>query len=209
MVKVVKPYILVILLLLLLAFLRIAPPSSMTIKDEMSPFFKTFPLQIGDWKGTDTPPDEKTLEILETRNVLSREYVDSQDHKIDLLLVSSQKDRRVAHPPEVCYLGSNFNIVEERETPIAIGDPSKNDSVMVKEFKAINERSPQNQQEVLYLYRVGSRFTTNYYAQQLQFAVDKLTRDNSEVLLIRLAGNDREAVRNFLQDLLPVLNTQK
>jgi len=78
----------------------LAMPSAITIQAEKSAFFKEFPLHIASWSGVDIPPDERTLEILETRNVLSREYWQSDGEKIHLLLVSSQRDRRVAHPPE-------------------------------------------------------------------------------------------------------------
>jgi hypothetical protein len=63
--------------------------------------------------GKDVPVDEKTYEILETRNVLSRIYENPKGEQIHLLLVGSRKDRRVAHPPEVCYLSYNFIIVDD------------------------------------------------------------------------------------------------
>lgn len=188
------------LVALLLAF-RLEMPFSMKIADEKSEFFKTFPMDIAAWKGTEVPPDEKTLEILETRNVLTRTY-EKNGMMVHLLLVSSRKDRRVAHPPEVCYVGSNFNILDQHEADLE----TPGGKITVKEFTAQQERQPDHHEEVLYLYRIGNRFTINYYAQQLQFALDKFTKNASEVLLIRVAGGSREAVRSFFDDLVPLLS---
>lgn len=200
--KIRKSYAAVLLFLGVLAFFRLTPPSMSSIHAPMSPFLKSFPQQIGNWAGKELVPDERTLEILETRNVLSREYTEPSGARINLLLVSSDKDRRVAHPPEVCYLGSNFNIVEDQET-LLTGTPAGD--LKVKEFHAFYERNPDQQEEVLYLYKVGNRFTTNYYAQQLQFAFDRFSRKETQVMLIRLSGSTREDVRRFLSDLLPHL----
>jgi len=196
-----KPAFIALPVIAVLAFFQVEMPSSLTIAEEKSPFFQQFPLEIGEWKGTDVAPDEKTLEILETRNVLTRFYETADKNGVHLLLVSSQKDRRVAHPPEVCYLGSNFSIMNERETTPA----EHGGQFSVKEFEAIHERRPDKKEHVLYVYRVGDRFTTNYYAQQLQFAIDRFSKNESEVLLIRLAGSEREALHEFLSKLLPLL----
>lgn len=186
----------------LLAFFPLAMPRVYRISDDVSPMFLSFPLTVGAWEGRETPPDERTLEILETRNVLSREYAHASGEKLHLLLVSSQSDRRVAHPPEVCYTGANFNIFNARDTSAALGGRD----YPLKEFQAVNERNPDEKEEVIYLYKVGSRFTTNYYAQQLRFAADRLTRKDSEVLLIRVAGRSKESLKSFLAELMPHLD---
>lgn len=186
----------------MLCFFRLTLPSSMTVTDELSPFFQSFPMQIGEWEGTAIAPDERDLEILETRNVLSRDYKNPQGDALHLFLVSSKKDRRVAHPPEVCYISSNFNVMNAQESRVGEGALA----VLVKTFTAVQERNADDRQEVLYLYKIGKRYTTNYYAQQLQFALDSLSKENSEVLMIRLAGRNKAVLEAFLKELLPVLN---
>jgi len=200
--KVRRSYLAALGLLALLSFFRLAEPTSFDLHAPMSPFFQNFPETIGSWSGEDTPPDERTMEILETRNVLSREYSNADKEKAHLLLVSSNRDRRVAHPPEVCYLGSNFNIVDDHESVLpgtSAGD------LKVREFRAQHERFPDHSEEVLYLYKVGGRFTTNYYAQQLQFALDRLSGKETQVMLIRISSSSYETARRFLRELLPNL----
>lgn len=192
---------LILPVLVLLAVFRIQLPSDLEAVTEKSVFFQTFPENVSGWSGVEIPADERTLEILETRNVLSREYTAPSGEKVHLLLVSSQKDRRVAHPPEVCYLGSNFNIVEEKTSEIDAGG----EKLKIKEFQASPERYPEKVEEIGYLYKIGDSYTTNYYTQQLQFAFDRLTREETEVMLIRVAGTSREKVREFIVALLPYL----
>lgn len=192
-----------------LHFFPLAMPHAFHVDETKNPIFQSFPYDLGGWKGEDVPVDEKTYEILETRNVLSRLYKNAEGVQMHVLLVGSHKDRRVAHPPEVCYLSSNYIILDEKEKSISI----KDQPIAVKSFLARHERHPDRQELVIYLYKVGERFTTSYYSQQLQFAVDRLAQRDSEVLLIRLAiPSQSEAVlqrsESSFQDFLSLLLTK-
>ncbi len=189
------------LLALLIAF-PLALPTSFKMDETQDPLFQKIPTDIGAWKGSDVELDERTYEILETRNVLSRLYETAEGKKVHLLLVGSHRDRRVAHPPEVCYISSNYSIVDGGERNIQL---SQRPPLSVKEFLAKSEKRDRLSEHVLYVYKVGDRFTTNYYAQQLFFAWDRLTQKKSQVLLIRLAGSDQSVFDGFLDQILPSL----
>jgi len=188
-----------------LCFFQLAQPTSFNINEPLSATFQNFPLQINAWHGEDTEVDERTLEILETRNVLSRVYKNNEGQSIHLLIVASKKDRRVAHPPEVCYVSSNYQIIEEKEIHREIDGRQ----ISMKTFVAKNERNPKDVQQVVYLYKIGNKLTTNYYAQQLQFAWDQLSRKESEVLMIRLSGIQKELMFHFLNGVLTALEDQQ
>ena len=200
-----KPYWITTSLFGLMLLFPMALPQSFKVDEIKNPLFTAFPLELGPWKGKETPLDERTYEILETRNVLSRIYENPEGKKVHLLLVGSHKDRRVAHPPEVCYLSSNYMIVSAGAAQLKI----KEQQIPVKEFVAKSERNPSDEESVLYLYKVGDRYTTNYYAQQLQFAWDRLGRRDSQVLLIRLAGVDKNVFEDLLTRVLSETETRK
>ena len=193
-----KPYLTVLCLFAGLAFFPLAHPSSFRLDEARSAAFESFPMTLDSWIGKEMPVDQRTYEILETKNLVSRLYQNKQGDKIQLLLVGSRKDRRVAHPPEVCYLSSNYAILSQGESRIRIQETE----IPIKEFVARNEKDPRVEQQVLYLYKIGGRFTTNYYDQQLQFALDRLAKRDSEVLLIELAGADRSKFAEFLELVL-------
>lgn len=209
MLKLNKAYLFALASCALLAAFPLSMPTAFHIDESRSPLFETFPMDLGSWKGTDDVVDERTYEILETRNVLSRTYEKPDGKKINLLIVGSFKDRRVAHPPEVCYLSSNFIIVDEKDDSVEAGGP-----VSVKTFLAKNERNPDHQEKVVYLYKIGDRFTTSYYTQQLQFALDRLAKRESQVLLIRLSVPKQEALiepeafKQTVQDFLSLVFDQ-
>ena len=184
-----------------LAFFPLAMPASFHIDEAKLEIFETFPYQLGDWMGKDYEIEERTYEILETRNVLSRVYQNPAGERVHLLLVGSRKDRRVAHPPEVCYLGSNYSITDETGETLNL----KGQSIPVREFVAKHERTPNQKENVLYLYKVGDEFTENYYSQQIRFAVDRIKKRESEVLLIRLSGSNKELFSGFLAEVISKL----
>ncbi|MBI4358123.1 MAG: EpsI family protein [Candidatus Omnitrophica bacterium] len=197
-----KRFLTVLVLLGGLCFFPLALPTSHSVDQVVDPRFTAIPFQIGDWAGQDTPVDELTYQILETRNILSRYYRNSKEETVHLLLVGSSKDRRVAHPPEVCYTSSHYAILESKEGTLEISG----NQIPIKHFVAQDERNPKDEQQVLYLYKVGKRFTTNYYTQQLQFAWDSLTRRETQVLLIRLAGSRGGPFQEFLSQILPYVS---
>src|SRR3990167_3007083 len=68
-----------------------------------------FPQKIGDWISTDLPIPEDVYAILETRNVFTRRYKNPANKEAYLMLVYSQNNRKVSHPPEICYAGSGVS----------------------------------------------------------------------------------------------------
>ena len=204
MLKLDKTYLSALCFCVALSFFPIALPQSFQVELVKSSLFDSFPMQLGEWQGEDSPVDERTYEILETRNVLSRNYLNEKGEGVHLLLVGSHRDRRVAHPPEVCYLGSNYIILNEAQSEIQIKDVS----VPVKTFTARHERKRGAQAEVLYLYKVGDRFTTSYYSQQIQFTLDRMARKDSDILLIRLESPHPELFPEFLEKVLSNLEAK-
>ena len=200
--KLDKAYLIVLAVLGGLSFFPLATPSFFSIDQTVDPKFKTIPYQIGDWLGKDETLDERTYEILETRNVLARLYENSKKERIELLLVGSNKDRRVAHPPEVCYTSSHYEVVDSREKEFEISGTK----IPVRQFVAKDQRNLEHREYVVYVYKVGSRFTTNYYAQQLRFAWDNLTRKETQILLIRLSGSTEGPFQEFLTQIFPHLS---
>lgn len=195
-------YIPAFLVLGILACFPLALPSSSTIDQGLDPRFNAIPYQIGDWHGQDVEIDQLTYDILETKNILSRVYQNSAKEQIHLMLVGSDKDRRVAHPPEVCYTSSHYQILNSQDKTLNVGAQQ----IPAKRFVAQDEHNTAHQEKVLYLYKVGDRFTANYYAQQLQFAWDRLARKETQVLLIRLSATGTEPFEEFLTQILSHLN---
>jgi hypothetical protein len=57
-------------------------------------YTKDIPMIIGDWYGKDLPIGERTYEILETRDIFTREYVNPNSERILFTIVFSQDNRK-------------------------------------------------------------------------------------------------------------------
>ena len=164
---------------------------------------------FGPWHGEDVQLDERTYEILETRNVLYREYRTQPDSpRVDLCIVFSQANRKAPHPPEVCYTGAGAHV--DRRPPETLewprtGQPIQGNSLLVMHR--------QSREVVLYWYLAGSRLMTSYYGQQLAIMWAQLTGRPSQSALIRFStpivneSSDQAMVRlrSFALTTLPVI----
>lgn len=152
------------------------------------------PMDIQGWSGRDLPVDERAYEILETHNLILREY-QKAGRKVYIYIVYSSDNRKVSHPPEVCFEGSGVTIVEKNkiEIPLAEGTTKAN-QLIVEQSDAINV--------VLYWYKAGSFYTDNYLKQQLTVALDHMKMKKTSGALIRVSaeapsGDSKQAMANI------------
>ncbi len=160
-----------------------------------------FPLTIAGWSGKDLPVDERAFEILETHNLILREYNRGKE-TVYLYVIYSQDNRKVSHPPEVCFEGSGITIVNKEKTPLELFDGKKisANELRVEKDGVVNL--------VLYWYKAGSFYTDNYLKQQAKIALGRLTFKTTSNAMIRIStevsqdnpGQALASLRSFLKD---------
>ena len=160
---------------------------------------QTFPRVIGEWNGEDIPLEEEVYEILETRNVLCREYSiapQSSRDKIPLYLtiVYSENNRKVSHPPEICYSGSGTEIMDKSEITIN----TSSEDIKATKFIA---KSNRRKELVLYWYLAGNEFTTDYIKQQLKIAFKQARNKKAGGALIKISAPIVESEEKTLDEL--------
>lgn len=157
------------------------------------------PMEISEWKGEDIPLDERTYAVLETRNALMREYKNPKDEDVYLYIVFSDINRRVAHPPEVCYTGGGIEIVEKAQSQFNV--PGLEETLLVNSFVS---RKDGSESLVYYWYKTGDRFTARYLTQQAKAALNQMMGKMSAVALIRIStainNGDKEKASQTLQE---------
>jgi len=163
-----------------------------------------FPKVIGNWQGRDLELSAREYEILETKNLFSRDYVNSQTgDTVNLYIIYSADNRRALHPPEVCYSGGGSTILEKSVVPIS-------SSLMVNKFTIENKNK---RQLVVYWYKAPNLSTYNYLKQQIRVVFDRLLRKKTYGAMIRIAllvkENDEkktlDVIKGFLKDIEPFL----
>lgn len=151
-----------------------------------------FPKQIGEWVGTDMPIDERSYEILETRNLFIREYKNPQGDIVYLYMIYSEDNRKVSHPPEVCLLGSGITIADK--TTIQLG-------AAVKAIRLVVEKA-DTREEVIYWFKAGNLQTDKYLTQQLKIVIDRLSGKRTAGSMIRMTSSIKDDNEKATIDLM-------
>lgn len=169
-----------------------------------------FPKTIGEWSSEELPITDEEYAILETKNAFARKYVHSSGQAVYVFIVYSQNNRKVSHPPEVCYQGTGITVVSTAHD--AISNPAGN--TMVKVNKLVLEQKYYDQ-VAFYWFKVGDTFTSNYWKQQMMIVLNSLLGKPSSSALIRISaimeGEDTaksaQQLKDFGQLMIPHLYT--
>ena len=171
--------------------------------------FKAVPHQIGPWAMvSERGPSEDERRILETDAIMTRTYSKGETTQCDLSTVFARDNRRVAHPPEICYKGSGW-AVESRSVeqfPVE-GEPFRTNRLLLLRG--------QVRLLVLYWYKAGPTCTENYLKMQWNIIKTHFSRRGSSSALIRVSAvspspNDDEktvaTLREFAALAIPAIN---
>lgn len=141
-----------------------------------------FPREIDTWTSVDLPMPEDVYLILETRNVFTRRYKTSEGKEVFLMLVYSQSNRKVSHPPEICYAGSGVTILSNEPTYMPIDSQGR----IIKVNRLFVEQGG-TQQVMYYWFKVGDTYTANYWKQQLLIVWKTLLGQPASSALLRIS----------------------
>ena len=162
---------------------------------------EALPYRLGDWVGKSIHVDEETKRILETDDVIQRDYVRAGSDQrpfqgevpVQFAVVFSPANRRAVHPPEICYAGAGWETVDKHEIRPEGLPPLMRVVMNNGGLKTI----------ILYCYRTGDSFTASYLDQQLSSARQQLLMRPSPSALIRfscpvLTGDEKGIERQML-----------
>ena len=174
-------------------------------------FAQSIPQVIDGMKSLEIPMDQKTIDILETSDVMFRKYEKDDMIPVYFCVIYSQNNRKVAHPPELCLSGGG-SIVELKEQ-VNFDTPVKNNF----DAKKLVVAHSNSKWMYLYWYKSGKFYSSNYLLQQFLAAVTQLVHRKSSCALIRLStpipseeeapfGQSEERLKNFTRTILPILS---
>ena len=162
-----------------------------------------FPKKIGDWEGEDIVLQERDYEILETRNLIMRNYKNlTRGDTVNLYIIYSADNRKALHPPEVCYTGGGGTIVEKGVTAL-------NANFKVNKFII---ESKNYSQLVVYWFKSGNLSTYSYIGQQLKTVKDRLLQKKTSGAMVRISteidpSNPDKAInliKSFCESIIPL-----
>jgi EpsI family protein len=164
-----------------------------------------FPKEIGQWRGEDIPIPERDYAILETRNLIMREYKNpvSGESVMLYIIYSAADNRRALHPPEICYTGAGAAIAEKSVIPV---------TGLIKANKFII-KTKNSSQLVIYWFKSAGLNTDSYLKQQMKMVTDAMLKGRATGAMIRVSCNINnddedaalEVIREFCGEIEPLV----
>ena len=166
-----------------------------------------FPKEIAGWTSEELPITEDEYAILETRNVFARKYKGPKGQEIYFFTIYSQYNRKVSHPPEVCYTGSGVKVASNVvETVDVASDRTIDMHKLLLEHKLYR-------QIAYYWFKIGESYTPSYWKQQITITVNNLIGKPKGSALIRVSAGIRSTpeaaeadIKEFIRLIYPKLN---
>ena len=153
----------------------------------------TIPTTLGPWEGKPLEVDQRAVEILETENVSLMEYRLGAEPPVWFSQVAGFGKRAAFHPPELCYVGSHFEVLDRGPiTVMANGSPRRLMRLVIGQEK--------DRFEAWYWFTANDRVTPNYYQQQLWLVLDAIHRKPMVGTLVRIStvADDTQAAHRRL-----------
>lgn len=199
-----RTFIIVLIILVIVAIFSIIAYLPAQFDATTSVRISDFPKVIDEWKGEDIPLDKRTYDLLETDNLIMRDYTNPQGDVVNLYIIYSQTNRKVSHPPEICLQGEGAVVVEKSVARIS---PALSAAKLILEKKDFQEAA-------FYWYKAGPAFTSEYLRQQVKASIDRMLGKQTSVALIRviaqIKGQDRESaftlLTSFSRKIEPLLH---
>lgn len=173
----IKNYIITIVLLALAGYVALKSYVPAEMDQAKTIKVANFPMEIGEWSGTEISVSEKDYEILETRNLFVRDYKNKNGDSVYIYVVYSEDNRKVSHPPEVCFMGSGLTITDKKSTKIT-------DNITANKL-LVEKRD--SRELVIYWYKAGNSYTDKYLKQQFTIVLNRMIGKRTSGALIRLS----------------------
>ena len=138
------------------------------------------PTTIGSWVGKPVPLERKVYDILETADVAALEYTRGTEEPIWFAQVAGFGNRAAFHPPELCFVGSHFEVLERGPVTVMVqGRPHHLMRLVIGQ--------EGRRYEAWYWFTANGRVTPNYYQQQWWLVMDSLKGRAASGTLMRLS----------------------
>ena len=134
----------------------------------------------GIWTGRVLPNDPRSLSLLETDDVTLVEYRLGQEPPVWFVRVGGFGNRAAFHPPEICYVGSDFDVLERGPMTVLTGGRAHRLMRLVVSHQG-------QRREAWYWFTADGRTTPSYLTQQWWLLVDAFRRRPAAGTLVHIS----------------------
>lgn len=141
------------------------------------------PRTIGRWVAVDVPMEQKVRDILETDEVLLRQYSDGAGRSVGVAIVYYADSERVAlHLPESCLMGHGSRLSGRQPETIAVRGGH------VPAMKLVIERGSARD-FVIYYFQSGRYHTASYLDFRVRMLLNRLSGKQAGCSLVRFSAS--------------------
>jgi EpsI family protein len=199
-----KNFLIIVFALILTTIISFALYFPKRMENTLLEKISSFPKNIGDWTSEDIALTEREYALLETRNLIVRNYINKNGDAIDLYIIYSPSNRKVIHPPEICLQGGGATITNKKHVQIT-------DSIRATQLILEQDAS---RDLVVYWYKSAELNTDDYLKQQIKVVLDRIQGKETSAALIRTATKIEdgkvepalERIKAFCSAIEPLLN---
>ncbi len=144
----------------------------------------TFPMQVGDWQGSDVPIPAIILESLGKGEFMERDYRRTgTDRPVELFLAffPTQRTGATVHSPQHCLPGAGWAVAEHALLPLRLA---------TGETRPVNRyivARGGDRQLVVYWYQSHGRVVASEYWGKFYLVVDSVRFNRSDGALVRVS----------------------
>ncbi|MCD6288601.1 MAG: EpsI family protein, partial [Candidatus Hydrogenedentes bacterium] len=162
------------------------------------------------YTGVKLPVSDRVVDILETSNIVIRDYLGPNGARVKVAIVYYPQYRVYFHLPEGCLAGQGSVIVDNGERKV---DLAGTDFGTVSARKIVFEQAAGNE-VVLYFFESGPMITAKYSLMRLHMMKNHVMRRQTGAALVRFstfvpAGADVETgfqtLQTFMKQFVPML----
>ena len=151
--------------------------------------------EIGLWVGRPLPVADRAQEVLETDDIALMEYRLGAEPPVWLAQIAGFGNRAAFHPPELCYIGSHFEVLERGPISVMVnGQPRPL-------MRLVIGQGGRKRFEAWYWFTANGRVTPSYYQQQAWLFMNAINRQPMSGTLVRIStplNNPASAHRRLL-----------
>jgi len=178
--------------------------------------FSLFPMQLGDWQGTQRPPlADNVLAVLGLDDYLTRIYARPDHTRADLYVGywQSQRQGDTMHSPQNCLPGAGWEPVSQ--SLLTLPDP-RNASAPPLSVNRFLIQKGLDRQLVLYWYQGRGRVVGSEYWSKIYLVMDAARYNRTDAAIVRIVvpvegttpqaeAAAEAAARQFVGELMPAL----
>jgi EpsI family protein len=167
------------------------------------------PTEVGPYIGKELPVSKDVTDILETTNIIMRDYVGPGGQQIKVAIVYYPQYRVYFHLPEGCLAGKGSVIVDSGERQV---DMTGTDFDTISARKIVFEQ-PGGNEVVLYFFESGPMITSKYPRMRLHMMKNHVMRRQTGAALVRFSTHADigqteagfQSLQEFMKLFVPIL----